>query len=264
MSDYESYRRSKGKGKSSCTSCFQFCASSYLSLTNLIDLLLGVIFLAYGVYLYRQNADAQDVDTVDAGDDNTDNSMKLSENANLLKYTVILIFSLGVLLIFVSLFGLCGLVSKTWQCCLSCTSYMLLPVIFLEIILCAYMAYYQDNIVNFLEENMDTFTNLNQNDIDEFKAYYNYVLIGVGASCLLHIFRFCIGKKLRSSFIRSDEEEKQRLLDEKDEEDFRKQERREEISNKWDRKRQAVQNKYKQQDIEDGIGDNTIVAAVVN
>ena len=241
MSYYESYRKPKS---SNCCSSFCRCfACSFVSFTNLIDLVLGAVFAAYGIYLYTQtqNADA-DVNTTDTntGDDN----MKLSENANLLEYTEIGIFSLGVLLLFVGLFGTCGLVSKTLQCCLSFTSYLLLPVIILEIGLVAYMAKNRDDIIAFLDDNLDTFKNFTQDDIDEFTIYYNWVLLGVGISCLLHIFRFFVGRKLRSSYTKSDEEERLHLLVEKDEEEIRRQQRREENTAKWNRKRQEVQNKY--------------------
>lgn len=207
-----------------CDRCENALAHFGVFAINLIDFVLGSVFIVFGLYL-----------TLALGSHTDDANMVWLQTLSIIVGIILLaIVALSFSAIYFTYSCKCGILVS---------GYLALLLSFVTAMMVIATLALRGEFFHYLEENSSSM-GLTDDDVQNIEDFYYFVVFALFLSCFLEFMRFQMSKFLYSNFIRV-EGNFQKLLDAEDEEyEIRLSANMAQRSEKYDSKRAYYKNKY--------------------
>ena len=158
-------------GYAACHSCF----TSSLGVLNLLSLICAVVLLMYGLSL-----------------------REASLSSPTIKVTYATLLSLSGLELSTSLLSFIGMSTPSYRCLLALSVYLVVPLLFVDLVTFFVMLAQRRWIIKWLEDNADDL-NLSSDQVSSLEKFTQIVLLVLGAQCLLDMLRLVLLLRIRKS-----------------------------------------------------------------
>lgn len=164
-----------------CTKLCNFFSTFWLQLFNIVDLVVGSVLLAFGIYI-----------KIIVPDDGN-----LTEHQALFWVSTVS-FSLGFLFILVALFSFCGIVSNSCRFAVIPSGYLALVLALVSVGAgtAAYLC--DDEILSYIDTNQEKY-NVKKEHVEFIHVFYDVIVIMLFASFVIEMSRFVLSSQFTST-----------------------------------------------------------------
>ncbi len=187
--EYDDYEHSPSRlklprQKSAVTCCTKLCkffSSFWLQIFNIVDLIVGSILLAFGIFVKFLVPDDGNV----------------SEH-QVLFWVSTVSFALGSLFILVAMFSFCGIVSNSCRFAVIPSGYLaiVLALVSVGAGIAGYLC--NDEILSYIDSNQDRF-NMKTEHVEFIHVFYDIIVITLFASFVIEMSRFMLSSQFTST-----------------------------------------------------------------
>ena len=186
---YEDYEHSPSRlklprQKSAVTCCTKLCnffSSFWLQIFNIVDLVVGSILLAFGIFV----------------------KFLVPDNGNVSEHQVLfwvstLSFALGFLFILVAMFSFCGIVSNSCRFAVVPSGYLALVLALVSVGAGTAGYLCDDEILSYIDSNQGRF-NMKTEHVEFIHVFYDIIVITLFASFVIEMSRFMLSSQFTST-----------------------------------------------------------------
>lgn len=174
-------RRSQRHAVTCCTKVCNFFSSFWLQLFNIVDLVVGSILLAFGIF----------VKFLVPKDGN------ISEH-QVLFWVSLMAFILGSLFILVALFSFCGIVSNSCRFAVVPSGYLALVLALVSVGAGTAGYLCDEEILSYIDSNQQKF-NMRTEHVEYVHVFYDIIVITLFASFVIEMSRFMLSSQFTST-----------------------------------------------------------------
>ena len=164
-----------------CTKLCNFFSSFWLQLFNIVDLIVGSILLAFGIFV----------------------KFIVPDNGNVSEHQVLfwvstVSFSLGSLFILVAMFSFCGIVSNSCRFAVVPSGYLALVLALVSVGAGTTGYLCNEEILSYIDSNQDRF-NIKREHVEFVHIFYDIIVITLFASFAIEMSRFLLSSQYTST-----------------------------------------------------------------